>query len=143
MFVRHTLQVCAILLLLCFTFNPLFADTVTEERIRSEVIAPYSLGEKTETEGVWELLNGSGARGGYVIESEWIKPLPGFAGAPINLIILIDLEGIIIDTKLLNHNEPIFVSGLGEAPFRAFIEQYRGSSINSAISLGSSYGTQK
>ena len=140
--IRHILSVCTLFFTyLLFTTN-LSAKPVSDERIRSEVIAPYSLGEKTETEGVWELLNGSGAQGGYVIESEWIKPLPGFSGAAINLIILLDLEGVLIDVKILNHNEPIFVSGLGEAPFRAFIEQYRGHSINSAITVGSNYGKQ-
>ena len=140
MIVRHTLQICAILLS-CLLFAPTSsADTVTEERIRSEVIAPYSLGIETDMKGVWELLNGSGAKGGYVIESEWLKPLPGFSGAAINLIIMLDLEGVLIDVKILNHNEPIFVSGLGQAPFHAFIEQYRGHSINSAITIGSSYG---
>lgn len=140
MLARQFLQVCTTVFFCLLFITNVAAQYVSEERIRAEVIAPYSLGEKTETEGVWELLNGSGAQGGYVIESEWIKPLPGFSGAPINLIILIDLEGIIIDVKLLNHNEPIFVSGLGEAPFRAFIEQYRGHSINSAITVGSNYG---
>ena len=140
MIVRHTLQICAILFS-CLLFAPTSsADTVTEERIRSEVIAPYSLGIETDMKGVWELLNGSGAKGGYVIESEWLKPLPGFSGAAINLIIMLDLEGVLIDVKILNHNEPIFVSGLGQAPFHAFIEQYRGHSINSAITIGSSYG---
>ena len=140
MMVRFALQVCRLFLVCLFSISVALAEPVSEERIRSEVIAPYSLGEKTETEGVWELLNGSGAQGGYVIETEWIKPLPGFAGEPINLIILLDTDGIIIDVKLLNHNEPIFVSGLGEAPFRAFIKQYRGQSINSPITVGSAYG---
>jgi len=141
MIVRRLLQTCAAFLLwLCFISSGVFAETVSEERIRAEVIAPYSLGIKTDMDGVWELLNGSGAKGGYVIESEWIKPLPGFSGAPINLIIMLDLEGVLIDVKILNHNEPIFVSGLGEAPFRNFIEQYRGHSINTAITIGSSYG---
>lgn len=138
--VRHSLQSCAALFLCLCLISTTFADPVTEDRIRAEVIAPYSLGIETDMKGVWELLNGSGAKGGYVIESEWIKPLPGFSGAPINLIIMLDLEGVLIDVKILNHNEPIFVSGLGEAPFRAFIEQYRGHSINSAIAIGSSYG---
>lgn len=140
--VRYLIQLCTLLFVFLFFSGNVTAKTVPEERIRSEVIAPYSLGEKTDMDGVWELLNGGGARGGYVIESEWIKPLPGFAGAPINLIILMDLEGVLIDVKILNHNEPIFVSGLGQAPFRAFVEQYRGNSINSAITVGSSYGKQ-
>ena len=140
MIVRQMLRAFATLIT-CLLFIPISsADIVTEERIRSEVIAPYSLGIKTDMDGVWELLNGSGAKGGYVIESEWLKPLPGFSGAAINLIIMLDLEGVLIDVKILNHNEPIFVSGLGQAPFHAFIEQYRGNSINSAITIGSSYG---
>lgn len=137
-----TPRICVIVALLfglLFSLNSQ-ALPVTEERIRSEVIAPYSLGPKTDMEGVWELLNGSGLQEGYVIESEWIKPLPGFSGAPINLFIMLDLDGALIDVKLLNHAEPIFVSGLGEAPFRAFLEQYRGHSINTAITVGSSYG---
>ena len=85
---RHLLRVCVLLFMGLFFVAHVSADIVTEDRIRAEVIAPYSLGEKTETEGVWELLNGGGSRGGYVIESEWIQPLPGFSGAAINLIIL-------------------------------------------------------
>ena len=105
MMVRFTLRVCRLFLVCLFCISVALAEPVSEERIRSEVIAPYSLGEKTETEGVWELLNGSGAQGGYVIETEWIKPLPGFAGEPINLIILLDTDGIIIDVfELVMHN---------------------------------------
>ena len=29
----------------------------------------------------------------------------------------LDLDGRFVDVRLLNHNEPIFVSGLGQAPF--------------------------
>ncbi|WP_432449211.1 4Fe-4S binding protein [Aliiroseovarius marinus] len=117
------------------------ADLVDEAELRDAVIAPYSLGEPTDIEGVWELLNGSGARGGYVIQSEAISPLPGFSGASINIMVLLDMDGGFIDVKLLNHNEPIFVSGLGEAPFRQFLEQYRGLSINTPITIGTNYGS--
>lgn len=117
------------------------ADLVDETELRDAVIAPYSLGEPTDIEGVWELLNGSGARGGYVIQSEAISPLPGFSGASINIMVLLDMDGGFIDVKLLNHNEPIFVSGLGEAPFRQFLEQYRGLSINTPLTIGTNYGS--
>lgn len=117
------------------------ADLVDEAALKDAVIAPYSLGKPTDTEGVWQLLNGSGAQEGYVIQSEAISPLPGFSGAAINMMVLLDLEGSFIDVKLLNQSEPIFVSGLGEAPFRQFLEQYRGLSINTPITIGSSYGS--
>lgn len=117
------------------------ADLVDEAELQDAVIAPYSLGDPTDIDGVWELLNGSGARGGYVIQSEAISPLSGFSGATINIMVLLDMDGGFIDVKLLNHNEPIFVSGLGEAPFRQFLEQYRGLSINTPITIGTNYGS--
>ena len=53
---------------------------------------------------------------------------------------MLDLEGRFIDVRLVSHNEPIFVSGLGEAPFRRFLEQYRGLSINTPMVVGVPYG---
>lgn len=140
MTIHYYLLAALVLFVSIFLTSSVSAETVSEQRIRSEVFAPYSLGDATEIDGVWQLLNGSGFQEGYVIETEWISPFPGFSGDPINLFVMIDLEGVIIDVKLLNQSEPIFVSGLGEAPLRTFLEQYRGHSINSAITVGSSYG---
>ena len=133
MTLRHYLHNAAVFFVCIFLTPSVSADLVTEERIRSEVIAPYSLGDATDINGVWQLLNGSGLQEGYVIESEYISPLPGFSGDPINIFVMIDLEGVIIEVKLLNQSEPIFVSGLGEAPLRTFLEQYRGHSINKTV----------
>lgn len=104
------------------------------------ITAPMALGEKVSDLGVWELLNSGGAPAGYVFETEPMAPLPGFSGAPINLFVAVDGEGRFIDVKLVSHNEPIFVSGLGEAPFRAFLEQYRGLSIAQPMVVGTPYG---
>ena len=101
---------------------------------------PYALGEPLNDKGVWSLRNSGGAEAGYVFETEPMAPLPGFSGAPINLLVMLDLEGRFIDVRLLSHNEPIFVSGLGEAPFRKFLEQYRGLSINTPMVVGVPYG---
>ena len=83
------------------------------------VMPPFSLGEPLNDKGVYQLLNSGGAEAGYVFETEPLAPLPGFSGAPINIMVTLDLEGKFLDAKLINHNEPIFVSGLGEAPLAA------------------------
>lgn len=127
--------------LLAFGAQWAAADLVDEAKLQDAVIAPYSLGKPTDIDGVWELLNGSGAQEGYVIQSEAISPLPGFSGAAINMMVLLDMDGGFIDVKLLNQSEPIFVSGMGEAPFRQFLEQYRGLSINTPITIGTNYGS--
>ncbi|WP_138468306.1 4Fe-4S binding protein [Poseidonocella sp. HB161398] len=116
-------------------FEPLSPD-----QLAARIMPPYSLGHPVGGKGVHELLNSGGALAGYVFETEPLASLPGFSGAPIDLLAVIDLEGRFLDVQLIRHNEPIFVSGLGEAPFHAFFEQYRGLSISTPMVVGTPYG---
>ncbi len=103
------------------------------------IVPPYSLGDPLDT-GVWQLLNSGGSEAGYAIETEPLAPLPGFSGAPIDMLVLLDLTGRFIDVRLISQNEPIFVSGLGEAALRGFLEQYGGLSIADSLVVGTPYG---
>jgi NosR/NirI family transcriptional regulator, nitrous oxide reductase regulator len=118
----------------------LSAAPLERAQIEAQIVPPYALGEAVNDKGVWSLLNSGGAEAGYVFETAPLAPLPGFSGAPIDMLVMLDLDGRFIDVKLLSHNEPIFVSGLGEAPLRAFLEQYRGHSINEPLVVGTPYG---
>ena len=136
---RHLLS----LLLICLTLavHPQLARAqLAREALEPFVTPPFSIGEPVNDKGVWELLNSGGAVAGYVFETEEMAPLPGFSGAPINIFVMLDLNGSFLDVKLISHNEPIFVSGLGEAPLRKFFEQYRGLSINQSLVVGTPYG---
>ena len=115
------------------------AEPLDAATIAAHVEPPYQLSENIGT-GMWEIVNLDGRLGGYVIETEPNVPIPGFSGAPINLLVTIDLQGRFIDAELLSHNEPIFVSGLGEAPFHEFVAQYRGHSIRDSLVVGVPYG---
>ncbi|WP_116133972.1 4Fe-4S binding protein [Tropicimonas sp. IMCC34043] len=101
---------------------------------------PYALGEPIDERGVYQLLNSGGALAGYVFETEPLAPLPGFSGAPIDLLVMLDLDGRFLQVRLIEQNEPIFVSGLGEAPLNRFLEQYQGLSINQNVVVGTPYG---
>ena len=116
------------------------ADPLQVEELATHVMPPFSIGEKLNDEGVYSLLNSGGAEAGYVFETEPLNPIPGFSGAPINMLVVLDLEGNFLDVRLIEHNEPIFVSGLGEAPFHKFFEQYGGLSLSSTIVVGTPYG---
>ena len=75
-----------------------FAATCIAQPLPRDVLAPFiappmSLGEKVNDEGVWQLLNSGGAQAGYVFETEPMAPLPGFSGAAINVLVVLDLEG--------------------------------------------------
>ncbi len=117
------------------------AEPLGREVLEPYIVPPMSLGEQLNDQGVWELLNSGGAHAGYVFETEPMAPLPGFSGASINMLVVLDLDGRFLDVKLISHNEPIFVSGLGEAPFHKFFEQYRGHSISDSLVVGSPYGS--
>ena len=66
---------------------------------------------------------------GYVFESDDFVNFIGFSGQTINLLIGIDTQGVFTGLKILAHNEPIFLHGLGEQPMFKFIKQYQGHSI--------------
>ena len=130
----------AIFVSLLLSTIPGDAEPLSRDDLSAFVRAPFSIGEALNDKGVYSLLNSGGAEAGYVFETEPLAPLPGFSGAPINVLVVLDLEGKFLDVQLINHNEPIFVSGLGEAPFRKFFEQYGGLSISDSIVVGTPYG---
>lgn len=133
-----TFPASAIISLLCFAFA--VAEPLSRDRIAELIAPPMELGQQVSDDGVWQLLNSGGAEAGYVFETEPMAPLPGFSGAPINLLVVLDLEGNFLNVHLLSHNEPIFVSGLGEAAFHEFFVQYRGHSITDSLVVGTPYG---
>ena len=108
--------------------------------IEAYIAPPMSLGTSLNDQGVWQLLNSGGAEAGYVFETEPMAPLPGFSGAAINVLVVLDLEGQFLDVQLISHNEPIFVSGLPEHLLFDFFKQYRGHSISDSLVVGSPYG---
>jgi transcriptional regulator of nitric oxide reductase/ferredoxin len=118
-----------------------FAETLPREVLEPYIVPPMSLGEELNDQGVWQLLNSGGAEAGYVFETEPMAPLPGFSGASINMLVVLDLEGRFLDVQLISHNEPIFVSGLPEKLFFDFFKQYRGHSISDSLVVGSPYGS--
>ena len=131
------IRACLLWLLLA---TPLFAAPLTRDDIAGMIVAPYALGDAVNDKGVWVLLNSGGGEAGFVFETGELAPLPGFSGQPINILVMLDREGRFIDTRLLAQNEPIFVSGLGEAPLRDFLTQYQGHSISESLVVGTPYG---
>jgi len=127
-------------LLLMLMVTQAAAEPLSRDVLAQMIVPPFLLGEQINDEGVWSVENGGGIPAGYVFETEPLAPLPGFSGAPINVLVTLDLEGNFHDARLIAHNEPIFVSGLGQAAFEGFFEQYRGLNIASTLVVGTPYG---
>jgi len=128
------------LLIWLTTVFALCAEPLPRDALERYIAPPMSLGEALNDQGVWQLLNSGGAEAGYVFETEPMAPLPGFSGAAINMLVVLDLDGRFLDVQLISHNEPIFVSGLPEKLFYDFFKQYRGYSISDSLVVGSPYG---
>ena len=135
-----------ILGILCLLNGLLFApcSTLAQDNDRQDFIAqkvepPYRLGASVG-DGVYEIINLDGRPAGFIFETLPHAPIPGFSGAPINLLVTVSTEGNFINAEILSHNEPIFVSGLDGALFHNFVKQYAGKSIFDTMVVGVPYG---
>jgi len=121
-------------------FESARAETLDPETLATKIEPPNELGERLTDNGVWSILDRTGKEAGFVFETAPLAPLPGFSGAPINVLVTLDRDGNFLRAELLEHNEPIFVSGLGQAPFHEFVRQYHGLSIFDTMTVGVPYG---
>jgi NosR/NirI family transcriptional regulator, nitrous oxide reductase regulator len=127
-----------LLALLLAVASPARAE-LSRQEAAAMITPPLQLGERDAKLPVWTLLDGGGAFMGYVFESKDLAPLPGFSGAPINLLIAMDKTGTFVDVQLLSQNEPVFVDGLGPAPLLDFLRQYKGLSLGSNIKVSGAH----
>lgn len=112
------------------------AAPLEQAALESHVAPPYRLGAQIDPRGAWTITDLAGADAGYVFQTAPLAPIPGFSGQPIDVLVTLGLDGRFIDAELLSQNEPVFVSGLGVAPFHAFVAQYRGLSLSDTITIG-------
>ena len=105
--------------------------------------APYMLGEKDDALPIWPIFKQNGTSDeliAYVFESVDLAPIPGFSGTPIDLLVALTPDGAFLDVKVISHNEPVFVDGLGPEPLFDFVKQYAGKSLKQSIRVGPASG---
>lgn len=118
------------------------ADGLLDREALAPLIQPpLRLGEQTGRPGVWTVVDAAGQQAGFAFQTAALAPLPGFSGAPIDMLVTMDGEGGFLDARILSQNEPVFVSGLGVEPFHAFVRQYRGRSVGDSIVVGAADGS--
>jgi len=120
------------------------AGTLTQAELARRFPAPLVVGERAADIPAWPLFKQNGTAVelvGYAFESADLAPVPGFAGVAPNLLVAIGPTGTFLDVAVLSQHEPVFVEGLGEAPLRAFLRQYRGRSLGQGIKVGGGAGS--
>ena len=120
------------------------AGTLTQAALARRFPAPLLFGDKAADVPAWPLFKQNGTKTelvGYAFESADLAPVPGFAGVPPNLLVVIDPKGTFLDVAVLSQHEPVFLEGLGEAPLHDFLQQYRGRSLGQGITVGGGKGS--
>ena len=119
--------------------GPAQAATMNRTTLEKAFPSPLIVGEKDAQLPVWPIYK-QDATGtpvvAYAFESLDFSPIPGFSGTPMNLLVLLDRDGVFMDVRVLSHHEPVFLEGLGEKPLLRFVEQYKNLSIKQSIKIG-------
>jgi NosR/NirI family transcriptional regulator, nitrous oxide reductase regulator len=131
-------QLFAALLLLCALLQSAQAGVMTKATLSQKFPSPYMVGDKDTELPVWPIFKQemtSTELIGYVYESIDFVSLPGFAGAPINLLVALDAKGNFMDVQVVSHHEPVFLEGYGPQPLINFVNQYKGLSLTQNITI--------
>ncbi len=75
----------------------------------------------------------------YAFETVDFEPVRGYGGKPINVLVVMDLKGQFLESKLLDHKEPLFRSEVRTAILAKFAAQYVGLTTQHNIQI---YGFQ-
>src|SRR5574337_1207257 len=73
---------------------------------------------------------------GYVFESVMVAPVPAYSGDPVNILVAIDQSGKILDTRVLQQNEPILLVGIPVQKLYDFVARYVGHNVKDKIVVG-------
>ncbi len=128
----------AAVLLLLALLQGAQAGVMTKATLSQKFPSPYMIGDKDTELPVWPIFKQemtSTELIGYVYESIDFVSLPGFAGAPINLLVALDAKGNFMDVQVVSHHEPVFLEGYGPQPLINFVNQYKGLSLTQNITI--------
>ncbi|SFW28445.1 NosR/NirI family transcriptional regulator, nitrous oxide reductase regulator [Pseudomonas sp. NFACC04-2] len=94
----------------------------------------------SEPEGSFKVrkLSAAGKVVGYVFQSLDVVDIPAYSGKPINVQVILDPAGVILDAYVLEHHEPILLIGIAEEKLHAFSARYSGIKVNQRVVVGHS-----
>lgn len=76
---------------------------------------------------------------GYAWLSTKMNDIPGFSGSPIYLLIGLNTAGKFQKVIALDHNEPVFMHGLGNEALDKFLTQYSGHSVTDQLIISTEF----
>jgi len=94
----------------------------------------------SEPEGRFKVrtLSAAGKVLGYVFQSLDVVDIPAYSGKPINVQVILDPAGVILDAYVLEHHEPILLIGIAEEKLHGFSARYSGIRVDQRVIVGHS-----
>ncbi|MCJ8168137.1 NosR/NirI family protein [Pseudomonas sp. A3.4] len=118
-------------------FASLDSHTLTQQRLKATFPEHTQLTAPEGEFAVQRILQGDTLLG-YAFESRNVLDLPAYSGKPINMLVLLDPQGVIQDTYVLEHHEPILLTGIPESKLHDFSAKYAGVQVNQRVVVGRS-----
>lgn len=106
-----------------------------QERIAAVLPGVTSISEQEGEYGVRTLQQGDDIVG-YAFETINIAPIPAYSGKPMNMQVILDPEGNILDNYVLYHDEPILLIGIPEQKLHDFAGKYQGIHVTQRVVIG-------
>lgn len=75
---------------------------------------------------------------GYAFQSLDVVDIPAYSGKPVNLQVILDPDGVILDAYVLEHHEPILLIGIPEEQLHQFTAKYKGIRVDQRVIVGHS-----
>ncbi|SFG70788.1 transcriptional regulator NosR [Pseudomonas sp. NFACC45] len=128
---------CVLLLLLAGLAQAKDYGDIQQQRIHHVLSQTDSI---SESEGPYKVrkLSAAGKVVGYVFQSLDVVDIPAYSGKPINVQVILDPTGVILDAFVLEHHEPILLIGIAEEKLHAFSARYSGIQVNQRVVVGHS-----
>jgi transcriptional regulator of nitric oxide reductase len=130
----------ALLALECL-FTQAHAGLLNRQDIEKLLDGQYMVGEVQAGMPVYPLFAKNPASAGkpdlkgYAFESIDFKPIRGYSGKPIDVLVAMDLTGGFMDVRLVDHKEPFFNNPTGTTRLGNFAAQYIDLSLQHSIQV--------
>ena len=73
---------------------------------------------------------------GVIFETNDVAPIPAYSGEPVNMLVGLDMDGVVTGVRVLEHSEPIMLVGIPEARLVDFVDQYVKRTIRERVRVG-------
>ncbi|WP_372597340.1 transcriptional regulator NosR [Amphritea sp.] len=73
---------------------------------------------------------------GYGFETNDVAKIPAYSGKPVNTLVVMDIDGKIRATRVLEHHEPILLVGIPEQKLFDFVAAYEGLNVTDKVRVG-------